>query len=403
MSNHYPEFSLLELVEIVTRRKRLFLALVLLAPLLAWGASHLIEPRYDAVSSLLPVQNSSVQGYSSILERGVIRGGLRIRSAKVRNSVNLERLLGRQLRYEIVDEMGLVEFFDLADEAEENPERARELAAKRLLDATHLAMSLKVRVLMIHVVTRDPEMSARIANGYIEALDRHNLATIRRDAASRVAYLDRQLEKLRNAAAVGRSRLLEYREGAGISDFDAQTASALEILGELRKKLLELEMRHASVSADYSADHPELQLIEAEMEVYRNTLERFSAERAEIEADGGEYVPYLDIPLASASRHELAVAHLDRELELLDALNAALVAERERSRMEQFLDIATTSVLDRAVVPSEPIWPRRKMIVLVSTFITLFVVYLALFAREAFFKMAGGRDRAALRRFLAES
>ena len=98
MSNHYPEFSLLELVEIVTRRKRLFLALVLLAPLLAWGASHLIEPRYDAVSSILPVQNSSVQGYSSILERGVIRGGLRIRSAKVRNSVNLERLLGRQLR-----------------------------------------------------------------------------------------------------------------------------------------------------------------------------------------------------------------------------------------------------------------------------------------------------------------
>ncbi len=82
---------------------------------------------------------------------------------------------------------------------------------------------------------------------------------------------------------------------------------------------------------------------------------------------------------------------------------AAMLAERERSRMEQFLEVSTTSVLDRAVAPSKPYWPQRKLIVLVSTFIILTITTLLLFIREALFKLTGCRGRSAIRRFLAES
>lgn len=403
MSRRYPEFSLLELIEVVAQRRRFFGILAILTPLLAWAGSYLIPGRYEAVSSLLPVQSSQVQGYSSVLERGVIRGGLRIRESQVRNSLNLERLLGRQLRCELVEQLDLVGFFGLEDVAETNPEHAVVLAAERLLRATHLELSLKVRVLIIHVVTRDPEMSAAIANAYIELLDRYNLKAIRTEAANRVAYLDTQLDKLQAAQILGRARLADYQESSGIADLDLQLKSAHGILVKLRGYLLDLEILMSQLEADYDADHPQRQALAAEIDVYRSMIERFTAQRADSSEAAGEYLAYLDFPLGDSSRHSLSIAHLEREIELVDAMIAALVAERERSRMEQFLDVSTTSVLDRAIPPVDPIWPRRKFIVLVSTFITLTLAYLILLARMAFCKMTEGGNGSSIRRFLAES
>jgi tyrosine-protein kinase Etk/Wzc len=403
MNRQYPQFSLLELVEVVAHRRLTFLVLVVLTPILAWAASYLIPGRYEAVSSLLPVQSSQVQGYSSVLERGVIRGGLRIRESQVRNSLNLERLLGRQLRFEVVEKLGLIEFFELEDVAATKPEHALALAADRLLRATHLELSLKVRVLIIHVVTRDPSMSAAIANTYVELLDRHNLETIRQEASNRVAYLDTQLDKLQAAQILGRTRLAEYQESSGITDLDLQMKAAHGILADMRSYLLDLEILMQRLEADYEADHPERRMLSAEIDVYRNMIARFTAQGSDTEASAGEYLVYLDFPLGDSSQHSLSIEYLEREVELLDAMIAALVAERERSRMEQFLDVSTTSVLDHAIVPADPIWPQRKFIVLVSTFITLTLAYLFFFARVAFRKLTGGGGSGSIRRFLAES
>ncbi|MCB1162657.1 hypothetical protein KDL67_08220, partial [bacterium] len=169
------ETDLGELLGIARRRWSWLLATGLVAGVVALGVSFAIPPRYHSVASVLPA-TGVLRDRALLLGTGGLGGAAQVRPNTSSNGQNLVVASSLKVREEIVDQLELVRFFGREEQARKDPALARELAMVDLRLATHFELSIYRDVLFIHVITRDPDMSATIANLYIELIQRENLS-----------------------------------------------------------------------------------------------------------------------------------------------------------------------------------------------------------------------------------
>ncbi len=388
------EYSLLDLVLLFRRFLPFVATLMIVAMLLAFlSVQFLVQPRYVSRASLLPGKPDAVQQRIPILERGAFRSAFRFGNVTTRNSLNLEVMLSDRVRGKIVEDLGLIDFFGLKEMRESTPLGAYQEAMEQLTQATHFEISLQLQVLIVVVTTHDSEMSARIANHYLDVTEQVLLDRLRNMAREKSRFLEGRIEEVKDQIERHELRIIEHIQSTGVGDTEMAMESAFSLLSPVESTIIDLQLRRDILAADMDPAHPELIEIEAELQVY----EEFIARLDSIGADSGLRSP---VRVGEASRTRVRLEH---ELSLLKDLELSLVEARETARLQSVLDMKTLTILDHAVPEVEPTWPRKRLTVMFSGLVALVVASaLALFL-DILERLGGGSRRDGLKRLMRET
>ena len=378
------ERDLGELLGIARRRWSWLLATGLVAGVVALGVSFAIPPRYHSVASVLPA-TGVLRDRALLLGTGGLGGAAQVRPNTSSNGQNLVVASSLKVREEIVDQLELVRFFGREEQARKDPALARELAMVDLRLATHFELSIYRDVLFIHVITRDPDMSATIANLYIELIQRENLSRYHARAKSMERYLSRQLSTLRAEIASVSDSLAALYRADGLVDIDGERDDLFSLLTTLRLQRSALALSLSRESLDRSADDPALARLRDQIKIYDAFLDSYRP--------GGSAEGARDLRALLDQGRVLQLRDVEARLKSLQAQEADLRTELEVSVMEGARDEALLPVMDRAFPASEPYWPRRWLITVSAMLLATGVLYLGLVYHGALVASSAPRGR----------
>ncbi len=389
------DYSLLDLLNVFRRHAAWILWPVLLAvALAALVVQFLIPPRYESHASILPEQTGEVAAKMPILERGAFRSAFRFGDVTTRNSTNLELMVSDRVRREIVRTLNLAEFFGVAA-GSVGAVGAEQRAMAKLTQATHFSLSLQLQVLIVTVSTRDPAMSARIAESYLWETNAANLDRIHEYANQRVAFFAARLQELQVDLAQARARLAGQVAASGVADPELERDIAYAFLQPLQTRLLDLRMQRDRLAQDQRPASTERQALAAEIAVYEGFLADFDTVS---NAQSGR--------LPSPGRSELAGMgrdRLKRELTLLESLEISLREAQEAARLEAILDAQTLTILDRPIAAAEPTWPRKRLTIMLVGLISMITASSAALFIDALSRLGGGSARSGLQLLLRDT
>ncbi|MCP4549966.1 MAG: hypothetical protein GY835_26205 [bacterium] len=390
------EYSLLDIINLF-RRYVWFLGATLTA-VVALGSFvvyFVLTPLYESTASLLPGHSDVVSSSIPLLDRGQLTGGFQIGNLTTRNSLNLELMASDTVRSSIVDSLSLVEFFDLSDLAQRHPEEARQLAMEELRQATHFELSMQIQILIVHVFTSDSDMSARIANMYLETLDKINRERYQAFAQHKVRYLDERLHVVKNLTVEAEQKVAQFKVEKRVFDNDGVDESVQSILADLQKMLLEKKIFMDAQSKDLSPTNPELIRLESEIDVYAGmvaAIQNFGNEDSKHESQVSQGIPRNLNPA-----EQIAYKKLKYDLSLLQNLQLFLLENRESAHLQTILDTETMTVLDHPFPASEPVWPNEKLLILQLSVCALFASAMGLLFFDACGRLGKGSFKQGLR------
>ena len=366
---HAIEMDLGELAGLARRRWRALLITAAAAALAGFLGSFLVTPRYHAYVSVLPRQGI-LREHQVAVAQGELTAPVRLRPTSASNSQNMVRVASHSLREELVEELGLVVFFGFEDLAAEHPEHARYRAVDALRQATHLELSIYRDVLFIHVMTRDAAMSARIANAYLDALQRENLREYRREAEARAAFLKVQLAQVRGRIGEALSALAAFQGQREIVDLESQRRGLMSLLDQIHLEWLAASIALDRERIELGENAPAVDRLEALVDLYREAIALLDG------ASAGGAPPFGSAVMDPATT--LAAERLQGELRNLEVVEQSLLLELNAAVMEADLDDLQLPVMDRAVAPADPDWPDRALITVGTGVLAPVLLYLLL-------------------------
>ncbi|MFQ5700220.1 MAG: GumC family protein [Acidobacteriota bacterium] len=409
---------LIEYWQVVVKRRWLVYSAVLLVTGIVMLGSFLVRPRYTATAQI-EIQNAEPQilpfeGVLSEIDSNKDFIGTQSRLIK---SWRILKTVVREL--DLKSRPGFKKFARLEDETLTDDQRDQ-LLAEELKEDLEVEVIRNSRLINISFEDTDRDLAAKVANNVAHAYFNFTVQTVyntNEEASGSVAH---QIEILRKEIEKKEREQQEYarkhdivliddrqnvtsqklRELTGAYT-DAQKKRILaearyvamrdslegvlpelmnnEILLTLAAKEADLERRYASMGKRFKPDWPAMARLESELENTRvrlrkeksslyqrllaDTEERFFAARNEERA--------LRRTLAAQKRraqnlHVMAIEYKSREADIRSrraTLDAMLKREAETNATASMRGAPITNIriVDRAHVPLEPSWPRKKM------------------------------------------
>jgi len=358
------EISLLDLLIVLAKHKKLILGLPIAAAVLAAGVSLLMPNVYTATARILPLQQSLSTAAAMLGQLGALAeaAGSSL-GIKIPNNLYVGMLKSHSVADNLIAKYKLKDRYDVETQDD---------ARSRLRAVTSISVG-KDGVITIEVDDEDPKLAAELANAYVDELHRLNRTLAATEAAQLRLFLERQLQQTKDSLTQAEVELKNVQQATGVVQPDAQGRAAIEAVAALRARIAAKEAKLAAVRTFATEQNPDYQRLTQELAGLRGQLARFER--------GGE-----TSALPSAGR--LTEAGLDyvrrlREVKYQETVFELLAHVLEAVKLDEARNASLIQVLDRAVPPERKSKPRRTLIVLLSALAAGFLAVILAFLREA--------------------
>lgn len=378
------EVSLLDLLIVLAKHKRVVLGIPLVVAILVAIVSLFLPNIYTGTTRILPPQQSA-SAASALLNQlggalgglgglgGLAGGALGVRNP---NDLYVGMLKSRTVADSLIDRFDLSKLYE--DELLSN--------TRKILEGRTTIFSGKEGIITVEVDDKDAKRAADLANAYVDELLKLTNRMAVTEASQRRLFFERQLlqakDNLISAEVVARQGL----QKGGISQVDAQGRSMIEVTARLRAQISVKEVQIGSMRTFAAEGNPELQRTQQELEALRRELARIEGSS----------------PVAAAGKGEVAGSSgLDnlgrlRNVKYFEFLYELLAKQYELAKIDEAKDAAVIQVMDRAIVPDRKSKPRRSLIVLLSAFVALVVSILWVVFSEAVTRAKADPEQAAV-------
>ncbi len=340
------------------RRAKLLILGTFLVALAAVLISLFLIPRsYLSSASLLPEEQETVSPLAAILGQsglpflGMGGGG----SAEI----NREILASYGVCRLVLERLDLYHHYDMEEALAEDPLAAEQAAVNRLQESLALEIDERSGVLRLLVTAPAAELSRDIALVLIEELDRFNVERGQEGGRRKLVFLERRREQAVREKDAARSALQDFAEDEGVVHLPAELEAELQLVAELNRRLVMKELERASLAMDAAGESPALQRIDAEIGLLRDKL--IGLEEGD-ENSSLRFKPLSELPALSLRYYQLR-----RDLQIQQEISDLLTQQIEQARLQAENDVSTLRILDTPRVPTLPVWPRKKIIVLAAT------------------------------------
>jgi len=354
--------SLMDLMIVLARRKRLLIGTTLSASVLIAAVSLALPDVYKTSTRILPPQQAQSGASALLAQLGGLAGIGGAGGGKGTSDLYVSMLKSRS----IADR--LIARFDLKKEyGTDSQEKARGILEKNTLVA-----SAKDGLITIEVEGEDRKKVAKIANAYIDELTTLSRGLALTEAAQRRLFFQQQLELTKNNLAKAEAALKSGIDTKGVISVDADTRAVVETLSRLRAQASAKEIELSSMRAFVTTTNPTYIRVLEELRSLRQELSRLE--------NGSGIVTDPTVKGASSGLENIRIL---REVKYHEMLYEMLAKQYEAARIDEAKDATLIQVLDEALEPERKSKPNRLLLVLGAAFVSFFATALWILGIEA--------------------
>jgi len=369
------EINLLELLQVVVRRKRLIAKVCGAAAILSVIYSLQLPNLYSATARVLPPQKESGGGLTALLGQA---GGLAGLAAGMGIGGSGDLYLGILKSRSVAD--AVIKRFDLAKIfMTGTPDDTR-----NALGGLVKMQAAKDGIITITVEDKDPQRAAALANAFVEELGRKSVQLNLTKVGTERAFLEKRLAMVKDDLKRAEDDLRSFEEKNKTIKIDSQAAASIQGIARLKAEIISREVQLASLRSYQTDESPEVKLLQAAIGKLRNQLGRLAGS-----GSGGEGIPNI----GNVPNLGLEYARKMREVKIQEAIFEQLTKQYEVAKLTEAKDSSSIQVLDDAVVPMRKSKPKRSFIVILSTVTAFFVSVFLAFIQEYWGKLPD-EDRA---------
>lgn len=351
---------MLELVRILLRWWRPLVALSLAGAIAAGIYAFTVSPRYAAQASILPPsEDAGFGGLSALLQQYQIPipGGTR---TPFLPTLYASIVSSRTMAKQILDEFQLRPIFGSSTEED----AVEALRGRTSLNYTDDGLFL------VGYEDEDPKRAADVVNAYVHHLDEMIQEVNSGRAGQTRAFVESQIARCTGDLQKAEEAMRDFQSGHQAIQIDTQTEGALGLAGELQGRILAtqveldlLRQRALPASQEVQQKSRELAALRAQFASLTRVSKKLAGGSAATgTASDDKLFPTLDaVP-------ELALQYmrLMRDLKVQETLYTLLVQQLEQARIEEQKNTPVLSVLDWAEPTSQPVYPRKFLLILIG-------------------------------------
>jgi len=219
-------------------------------------------------------------------------------------------------------------------------------------------------VLGLNYQGADKEHITKVLNSILVAYSKQNIERRSAETAQTLKFLDEQLPELKQQLDVAEREFNKFREQYNTVDVTKESELYLTQSISLETQKIELEQKQAELSEKYTAEHPAMQQIDAQLAAINSRIKELNATLKQ---------------LPDLQRRYL---QLYREVEVKQQLYTTLLNSYQQLRIAKAGEIGNVRIVDTAVLPIEPIKPKKLLVLLLSIFVGGFMGVLVALMRN---------------------
>lgn len=355
------EINLLDLLLVLLKHKEMILKIVFSVMILSAIVSLVWPKSYIATAKILPPQEQSSSVSSLLSQVGGSLGGIAsgILGGESTSDMYVGILKSRTVADNIIKKYDLKELYDkkyMVDVYEE------------LSGMSSFSVDQKSQIISISVEDKDPQRASDMANSYVEELDIINRTVNITEGQRKRIFLEKRLQKVKEDLIKAETDLKAFQEKYKLVSIDEQAKVAIEGAAAIKAEIIAAETE-LQVFKDFGTEK------QNEAIMLQSKINELQKQLSKIESGSGEnefYIPFDELPELG-----LQLARLMREFKIQESVFELLTSQYEIAKIEEAKDVNTIQVLDRAVPPDKKAKPKRKLIVILSTFMAIiFSVFL---------------------------
>ncbi len=346
------EISLLDILIVLAKHKKLVLGLPIVAGLLALGITFLMPNWYTATTKILPPQQSQSSAAAMLGQLGALAGmaggSLGIKNP---NDMFVAMLKSRTIADAIIERFKLKELYD---------EKYLQDTRKELSNNVNIS-SGKDGVITIDVDDKDPKRAADMANTYVDELEKLTLKLAVGEAGQRRLFFEKQLKQSKDELTQAEIELTKYQKQKGVIDPKGQAGLTISAAAALRAQITAKEVQLASLRSFATPENPDLLRAQQELASLR-------VEMAKISRGGSGEIGDVLVSMGKAPEEGAEYFRRFRDLKYYETLYELLAKQHEVAKIDEAKNATLVQVLDRAEPPERKSKPKRLLILLLSLF-----------------------------------
>ncbi len=367
------EFSLLDILVLLSGDKRFIGRFVLGGFVLATVVSFLLPVRYEAKTVLLPPQQNSSLGSALLGQLGNV-GSLGSLAALAGGSLGIKNQADMyvSLLTSRTVEDAMIQRFDLMKEYRE---KRLSDARKELENRTTAVVGTKDGLIRVTVEDHDPKRASEMANGYVEEFRKLSATLAITEAARRRLFFEQQLQQAKDNLTEAEEAMRKTQQSTGVLQIDSQARALIESAAILRAQVVAKEVQIQSMQTFAADDNPSLVLAKQELAALQKQLEHLAGSQQDVGSD-------INLSKGRVTGSGMEYLRRLRDLKYHETVFELLAKEFEVAKLDEAREGAIIQVVDPAVIPDKKSSPHRALIVIAVTIFAFFVASFWILLRE---------------------
>lgn len=356
------ELSLLDLLIVLAKYKRLIIGLPILFAVVALVVVLIIPPKYKSTIRILP----PVMGSSTAVMMLSGAGGGILGMGKNPSDIYVSLLKSHSVEDTVIRRFNLKAYYDKKYVEDVRKKFEEDVESKASKDG----------LIEISFEHKDPKTAAAIANAMVDALQGINERLAITEAARRRLHFEKELLTNKQSLVEAESALKTYQQKTGVIQPQQQGGATLGAMATLESTIAGNEVRLAGMKSFATPNNPDYIMVERELRGLKDQLAKLRGNKHSTEN------------AATISKSNLPEAGIEfnrkiRDLKYFETLNEVFSKQYEMAKADEAKEGTLIQVVDEAVPAEKKSSPKRAMIVLLSTVAGLFMGILLAFVRNA--------------------
>jgi tyrosine-protein kinase Etk/Wzc len=361
------EISLLDILIVLAKHKKLVVGLPFLAAVITAGVALLMPNWYTATARILPPQQSQSNAVAILGQLGALSGGAgQSLGLKNPSDIFVAMLKSRTVADNLILKYNLPKVYD-----EELPTDIR----KELKNNTNILVG-RDGVIVIEVEDKNPLLARDVANGYVGELELLTRRLAITEAGQRRLFFEQQLKQAKEDLTQAETELAKFQIEKKVLNPQGQASLTISAAAGLQAQIAAKEVQIASLRSFATQENPDLNRAQEELGGLR-------AQLAKTSRGGSGDIGDVTLSIGKAPQEGVEYLRKFRDVKYYETLFELLAKQYEIAKIDEAKNATLIQVLDNAIKPDKKSGPKRTLIVLFVGFASVLVAIVSALVRES--------------------
>lgn len=358
--NNDIDIQLIDYIEVVAKKWRFIFKFVAVAAVLSAVVSICMPNKYGATTRILPPQQDA--SLMSLIGGGTTMGSLAadLLGNGSQSDTYQSILKSETVSDAIIDRFHLMSIYD---------EKYRSDTYKVLDKNVNITIGKKDGIITITVLDKDPARAAAVANAYVEELDKLLVKINTGGALQDSTFYYNQLLNAKKELTNAEDKIKQFQTAYKALDITEQTKGAIKGVADFEVQLAAEEANLGRLRQTFTDNSQEVKNQKAVVDNIRLQIKKFEGERTSGAIPGISSVPQIG----------QQYIRLMRDFKIQEAVVELLTKQYEISKLTSNKRFTSLQIIQTARIPDKKLTPKRTIIVIISSFVSLIISMLYVF------------------------